>query len=39
MGNLRVDLTNFVTVGLIAFVAVFAINRLLKMSGFDQYTA
>lgn len=33
MGELRVNLTNFITVGLMAFVALYAINKGLSMAG------
>lgn len=33
MGTVKVDLANFVTVGLIAFIFIFVINRGLAMSG------
>lgn len=39
MGNLRIDLTNVVTISLVAFVAVFLINRALSMAGYSQYRA
>ncbi len=39
MGNVRIDLANFITVSLIAFVGVWIINRGLDKAGFPQYKA
>jgi hypothetical protein len=39
MGNIRIDLANSITIGLIAFVAVFLINKGLTKAGLSQYTA
>lgn len=39
MGELRVNLTNFVVVGLMAFVAVWIINRGMTKAGMAQYKA
>ncbi len=39
MGNVRIDLANFITVSLIAFVGVWIINRGLDKAGFSQYKA
>lgn len=33
MGELRVNVTNFITVGLMAFVALYAINKGLTLVG------
>lgn len=33
MGEIRINLTNFITIGLIAFVAVYAINKGLGAIG------
>lgn len=38
MGEVRINLTNFVTVGLMAFVAVYAINKGLSMAGYSRFT-
>lgn len=37
MGEVRVNLSNFVTVGLMAFVAVWLINRGLTAANMQQY--
>lgn len=37
MGNIRIDLANFVTISLVAFAGIFLINRGLKKAGLDQY--
>ncbi len=39
MGNVRIDLANFVTISLIAFVGVFVINRALDKTGMSQWKA
>ncbi len=39
MGNVRIDLANFITISLIAFVGVWIINRGLDKAGFSQYKA
>ena len=39
MGNLRIDITNVVTIGLVAFVSVFLVNRALTLAGYPQYKA
>lgn len=36
MGELRINLTNFITVGLMAFVFVFLANKALAVSGFGK---
>ncbi len=33
MGEIRINLTNFITIGLMAFVALWAINKGLTMAG------
>lgn len=33
MGEVRVNLTNFITIGLMAFVALFVINKALTLAG------
>lgn len=37
MGDIRVNLTNVVTVGLIAFVGIFVINKALDMTGQSRF--
>lgn len=37
MGNVRIDLANFITISLVAFVGIFVINRGLKKFGLDQF--
>lgn len=39
MGNIRLDLANFLTIALVSFVGVWAINRALEKSGFAQFKA
>ena len=39
MGEVRVNLTNFLTIGLMAFVAVYAINKGLTAAGYQQWVA
>ena len=39
MGNLKISVGNIATVGLIAFVSVWAINRGLKMAGKSNWAA
>jgi len=39
VGNLRVSLDTFITVGLMAFVFVWLINRGLSYAGYQQYQA
>lgn len=34
MGELRINLTNFITVGLLAFLFVFVANKALAFAGF-----
>ncbi len=36
-GIVRIDLANFVTIGLMAFIFVWVINRGLKMAGVPQF--
>lgn len=37
MGEIRINLSNFVAVGLMAFIGVWAINKGLKAGGMDQW--
>lgn len=37
MGEIRVNLTNLITIGLMAFVAIFVINKGLTMAGLQQW--
>lgn len=37
MGDIRINLTNAVTVGLIAFVGIFVINKALDASGQSRF--
>lgn len=37
MGEIRINLTNFITIGLIAFVAVYALNKGLRAAGQGQW--
>jgi hypothetical protein len=39
MGEVRINLTNFIAVGAMAFVAVWAINRGLTAAGYSQFKA
>jgi hypothetical protein len=39
MGDVRVNLRSIVTIGLIGFVGVWGINRLLGYAGMSQYQA
>jgi hypothetical protein len=39
MGNLRVSLDSFITVGLMAFIFVWSMNYVLKAAGYGQYQA
>ncbi len=39
MGNVRIDLANFVTISLCAFVGVWLINRGLQKANLAQYKA
>lgn len=39
MGNVRIDMANIVTISLVSFIAVFAINRALEMAGKGAYKA
>lgn len=39
MGVVRVDFANFVTIGLIAFIMVYLVNKGLGMAGLSQYQA
>lgn len=33
MGEIRINLTNFITIGLIAFAGIYAINKALTVAG------
>lgn len=37
-GVVRIDLANFVTIGLIAFLFIFVANLALRKAGLDQFT-
>lgn len=39
MGEIRVNLTNAITIGLMAFAAVYAINKTLDQFGYSQFKA
>lgn len=39
MGEVRINLTNFLTIGLMAFVAVFLVNKAVTYSGHPEYKA
>lgn len=39
MGEIRVNLTNILTIGIIAYLGVYAINRGLTMAGVPQFRA
>ena len=39
MGEIRINLSNFITVGLIAYIAVWAINKGLDKGGLPQWEA
>jgi hypothetical protein len=39
MGNIRIDISNAVTIGLVAFVGVFLINRALSAAGKPEWKA
>lgn len=39
MGEVRINLTNFIAVGLMSFVAVWAVNKGLTAAGYSQFTA
>lgn len=39
MGEVRVNLTNFLTIGLMAFIAVYAINKGLAYANMSQWQA
>ena len=39
MSEVRINLTNFVTVGLMAYVAVWVINRGIAKAGYSQFKA
>lgn len=38
MGEIRVNLTNFITIGLMAFLAVILINKALQYTGQSRWT-
>jgi len=37
MGEIRINLTNFITIGLMAFIALFIINKGLQAAGKPQW--
>lgn len=39
MGEVRINLTNFIAVGLMAYVAVWAINKGITAAGYGQFKA
>jgi hypothetical protein len=39
MGEVRINLSNFVTIGLMAYVAVWAINKGMTKFGYENYKA
>lgn len=39
MSEVRINLTNFIAVGLMAYVAVWAINKGITAAGFGQFKA
>lgn len=39
MGNIRIDIANVITIALVGFVGVWAINKGLGMVGLSQYAA
>jgi hypothetical protein len=39
MGEVRINLTNFLTIGLMAFVAVYTVNKALDYTGMPQWKA
>jgi hypothetical protein len=39
MGNIRIDIANVITIGLVAFVGVWLINKGLGIAGMSQYAA
>ena len=39
MGNVRIDLANIITISLVGFVGVWAINRALGAAGLGQWQA
>ncbi len=39
MGEVRVNVSNFIAIGLIAFIGVWVINRVLIRAGKPQYVA
>jgi len=39
MGEIRINVTNFLTIGLMSFVAVYVINKGLEYAGKPQYKA
>ncbi len=39
MGNVRIDVANVITIGLVAFVGVWLINRGLRAAGKSQWGA
>lgn len=39
MGEIRISLTNFITIGLISYASLWAINHAMKKFGMEQYKA
>jgi hypothetical protein len=39
MGNIRIDVANVITIALVAFVGVWAINKGLTMAGLQRFAA
>lgn len=39
MGEVRINLSNFITIGLLAYVGVWAINKGLEKAGYPQWAA
>lgn len=39
MGNIRIDVANVITIGLVAFVGIWLINKGLGMAGFGKFAA
>ncbi len=39
MGNIKLDLANVITIGLVGFLGVFIVNRALTAAGYSQYKA
>lgn len=39
MGNIRIDVANVITIALVGFVGVWAINKALAMAGLQRFAA